>query len=78
MPGWLDEKAIPENRIIQRGTFFPPIESAPFFRQYRPPAELPVETVIAHLEMAVIQVGRQLDRWRQEQTAATLAEVRGF
>ena len=62
MPGWLDEKAIPENRIIQRGTFFPPIASAPFFRQYRPPAELPVETVIAHLEMAVIQVGRQPDR----------------
>lgn len=75
MDGWLSNRNEPENRIIQRGTFFPPIESAPFFRQYRPPAELPAETVIAHLEMAVIQVGRQLDRWRLEQTAATLAEV---
>ena len=31
--------------------------------------------MIAHLEMAVIQVGRQLDFWRREQTAATMAEI---
>ncbi len=75
MAGWLDEKMTPDNRTIQRGTFFPPVESETFFRQYRPPAELPFETVIAHLEMAVIQVGRQLDFWRREQTAATMAEI---
>ncbi|UKI31406.1 MAG: hypothetical protein L6W00_27085 [Lentisphaeria bacterium] len=30
MAGWLDEKMTPDNRTIQRGTFFPPVESEIF------------------------------------------------
>lgn len=75
MSDWLDNtKKIPDVEI-RRGTFFPPVGSRKFFEQYRPPAELPAETVLAHLRQAVIAVGRELDAWRSAQTAATLERV---
>lgn len=75
MSGWLDnEQNIPDVEI-RRGTFFPPVSSRKFYRQYRPPSELPAETVLAHLRQAVVNIGRQLDAWRAEQSAAELSEV---
>lgn len=73
--GWLDDKAAAPDVLISRGSFFPPVSRARFITEYRPPAELPLDTVTAHLRQAVIYVGRQLDEWRNTQTAATLADV---
>ena len=73
--GWLDDKAAAPDVLISRGSFFPPVSRARFIAEYRPPGELPLGTVTAHLRQAVIYVGRQLDEWRKTQTAATLADV---
>lgn len=75
MAGWLDNTRTIPDEMIRRGTFYPPVGSRKFFELYRPPSELPPETVLAHLRQAVIAVGRQLDDWRANQTAATLADV---
>jgi len=75
MAGWLDDETKHEDVRISRGSFFPPVSSARFFTEYRPPAELPFDTVLAHLRQAAIRVCRQLDDWRKTQTVAALAEV---
>lgn len=75
MPGWLESKKQTEDIRIRRGAFYPPIGSRKFFDEYRPPSELPFQTVITHLRQAVINVGRQLDHWRKTQEYDQLADI---
>ena len=75
MSNWVAAPQMPEERLIRYGNFFPAVGLRKFYMQYRPPSELPEETVHEHLKMALIYVCRELLFWQQEQTAATLAEV---
>lgn len=64
--------ALPE---VEFDAFWPKISGEKFRRLYRIPAELPNETVCEQLRLAGLTVCRQLRRWRERQTAATMAEV---
>lgn len=75
MANWTDPSPTRPDVLISRGTFFPKISSAQFCAEYRPPSELPLDTIISHLRQALVTVGLQLDKWRLQQPVATMAEV---
>ena len=75
MSNWLETKQLPEEQMTRYGDFYPEIGLRKFYRQYRPPSELPAETVLEHLKTAMIYVCRELLFWQREQTAPTLAGV---
>lgn len=73
--GWITEQGQTPDAEIDLGVWWPKIGTKKFFEQYRPPSELPLETVINHLRIAAIAVRRQLLSWQQRQSAASMAEV---
>ena len=73
--GWIESEKTVENAEIDLGRFWPKISSRIFFEQYRPPSELPVETVLEQLRQAAVRIRLELKAWAARQTAASLAEV---
>ena len=73
--GWMEKGKTPDNVVIDLGGFWPKIESGKFFDQYRPPSELPVDTVLDQLRQAAARVRHDLQYWRDLQTDPTLADV---
>ncbi|WP_176013065.1 head completion/stabilization protein [Victivallis sp. Marseille-Q1083] len=75
MVQWGEKSAPDALPDVDFGGFWPTISGGKFRRLYRIPAELPNEIVIEQLRLAGLTVCRQLRRWRERQTAATMAEI---
>ncbi len=69
MGNWDTSTPSAEPKSFDCGTFYPAIERLDFYKVYRIPAELPVETVDDYLLQAIIRVRRALADWMAEQVA---------
>ncbi len=78
MGNWDTSTPSAEPKSFDCGTFYPAIERLTFYKVYRIPADIPVDTVDVYLIQAIIRVKRALADWMAEQVALeynSLAEV---
>ncbi len=75
MPGWAPENTQPVDVPVNAGDFYPDLSTGEFRDIYRIPADLPQNTVVDQLRLAVVRVVQALSSWQSIQEAATLAEV---
>lgn len=78
MTTWGTTATDPADKILSGGGFFPEISTAEFRKEYRIPAEMPVELIESALVLAISRVRERLKLFFLRQTAAgyaTLDEV---
>lgn len=73
-PGFSSEN-IPENKVFSSETFFPDIETNPFYKQYRLPGELPEEMIDDCLVRAIAEVNTRLQAWKEARILENYASL---